>query len=156
MWSVFPLIRADPARRVREFPWEARLGREEFGREVHSFAAGLRRATSSSSLATSNHLVFNSFGQLERFRPLWQPCAQAGRVSVGLRVNPSTPRGTPPSMTPARPASRLGIRRAEFGGRSLAGVEGLHFHTLCVQLFEPLGRTAAVYRREVRASSSSG
>ena len=45
---------------------------------------------------------------------------------------------------PCAPCSRLGIPLKAFEGRSLEGVEGLHFHTLCEQLFEPLERTVAV------------
>ncbi|HSH69912.1 MAG TPA: carboxynorspermidine decarboxylase, partial [Deferrisomatales bacterium] len=91
-------------------------------------------------------LVFNSFAQLERFRPLWE--GYAGKVSVGLRVNPEHSEGHTPLYDPAAPRSRLGIRRSQFEGRSLAGVEGLHFHTLCEHLFEPLQRTAAVFEEK--------
>ncbi|MBI5018080.1 MAG: carboxynorspermidine decarboxylase [Deltaproteobacteria bacterium] len=145
MWSVFPILRQTLHGVCASSPWEARLGREEFGREIHSFAAGLRENDVVELLATSNHLVFNSFGQLDRFRPLWEPAARQGRVSVGLRVNPEHSEGHTALYDPCAPRSRLGIRRADFEGRSLAGVEGLHFHTLCEQLFEPLARTAAVF-----------
>ncbi|MHB8763292.1 MAG: carboxynorspermidine decarboxylase [Deferrisomatales bacterium] len=148
MWSTFPLIRQTLHGVCASSPWEARLGREEFGGEVHSFAAGLKEADLEELLATSNHLVLNSFAQLERFRPRWEPAARAGRVSVGLRVNPEHSEGHTPIYDPCAPRSRLGIRRAEFEGRSLAGVEGLHFHTLCEQLFEPLARTAAAFEEK--------
>ena len=42
MWSVFPIIRETLHGVCASSPWEARLGREEFGREVHSFSPGLR------------------------------------------------------------------------------------------------------------------
>ncbi len=143
MWSVFPIIRETLHGVCASSPWEARLGREEFGREVHSFSPGLRDSDVVELLEISNHLVFNSFDQMERFRPLWQK--HAGRVSIGLRVNPEHSEGHTPLYDPCAPLSRLGIRREEFEGRSLDGVEGLHFHTLCEQLFEPLERTARVF-----------
>jgi carboxynorspermidine decarboxylase len=143
MWSVFPLIRETLHGVCASSPWEARLGREEFGREVHSFAAAFKESDVVELLEISNHLVFNSFNQLERFRPLWEK--EKGRVSVGLRVNPEHTEGHTEIYDPCAPNSRLGIRRAEFEGRSLSGVEGLHFHTLCEQLFEPLERTARVF-----------
>lgn len=143
MWSVFPIIRETLHGVCASSPWEARLGREGFGREVHSFAAAFKESDVRELLAVSNHLVFNSFNQLERFRPLWEK--EAGRVSIGLRVNPEHSEGHTPLYDPCAPTSRLGIRRAEFEGRSLAGVEGLHFHTLCEQLFEPLERTAQAF-----------
>ena len=105
-------------------------------------------------LEISNHLVFNSFDQLERFRPLWEK--ERGRVSVGLRVNPGALRGAHRHLRPLRP--QLASRHpagASSKGRSLSGVEGLHFHTLCEQLFEPLERTAAVFEEKFGAVSAA-
>ncbi len=146
MWSVFPLISSTLSGVCASSPWEARLGREEFGGEVHSFAAGFRKEDVVDLLDVSNHIVFNSFNQMERFRNLWEPCS--GKISVGLRVNPEHSEGASPIYDPCAPCSRLGIPRGEFEGRSLAGVEGLHFHTLCEQLFEPLERTAKVFEEK--------
>lgn len=147
MWSTFPLIRRTLQGVCASSPWEARLGREEFGGEVHSFAAAFKESDVRALLPISNHLVFNSFAQLERFRPLWE----GSGVSVGLRVNPEHSEGTVPLYDPCAPKSRLGIPRREFDGRSLAGVEGLHFHTLCEQLFAPLERTAAAFEEKFGA-----
>ncbi|CAH2030846.1 carboxynorspermidine decarboxylase [Trichlorobacter ammonificans] len=141
MWSTFPLIRKTLQGVCASSPWEARLGREQFGGEVHSFAAAFKESDVTELLAISDHLVFNSFAQLERFRPQWE---QSG-VSIGLRVNPEHSEGHTAIYDPCAPCSRLGIPAAQFEGRSLAGVEGLHFHTLCEQLFEPLERTARAF-----------
>lgn len=146
MWSVFPIIAKTLHGVCASSPWEARLGMEEFGGEVHSFSAAFKENDVVELLSTSNHLVFNSFNQLERFRPLWEQ--YAGKVSVGLRVNPGHSEGHTPIYDPAAPKSRLGILRSEFDGKSLQGVEGLHFHTLCEQLFEPLERTARVFEEQ--------
>lgn len=146
MWGVFPLIRETLSGICASSPWEARLGREEFGREVHSFSAAFKEGDVEELLQTSNHLVFNSFGQLKRFRPLWE--RHAGKVSIGLRVNPEWSEGHTEIYDPCAPKSRLGIRRASFEGESLEGVEGLHFHTLCEQLFDPLERTARAFEEK--------
>ncbi|HET6418860.1 MAG TPA: carboxynorspermidine decarboxylase [Geobacteraceae bacterium] len=146
MWSVFPIIRETLHGVCASSPWEARLGREEFGGEVHSFSAAFKESDVEELLEISNHIVFNSFDQLERFRPLWEK--HQGRVSVGLRVNPEHSEGHTELYDPCAPKSRLGIRRGEFEGRSLKGIEGLHFHTLCEQLFEPLERTACVFEEK--------
>ena len=144
MWSVFPLIRRTLHGVCASSPWEARLGREEFGGEVHSFAAAFKESDITELLEISNHLVFNSFSQLERFRAMWEKSG----VSIGLRVNPGHSEGHTEIYDPCAPNSRLGIPRAEFEGRSLSGVEGLHFHTLCEQLFEPLERTAKTFEEK--------
>jgi len=147
MWSTFPLIRQTLRGVCASSPWEARLGREEFGGEVHSFAAAFKESDVRELLAISDHLVFNSFQQLERFRPLWEKSG----VSIGLRVNPEHSEGAVPLYDPCAPKSRLGIPRREFDGRSLAGIDGLHFHTLCEQLFEPLERTAMAFEEKFGA-----
>ncbi len=155
LWGVFPLIRQTLQGVCASSPWEARLGREEFGREVHSFAAAFKESDVVELLGISNHLVFNSFGQLERFRPLWEK--ERGRVSIGLRVNPEHSEGHTEIYDPCAPNSRLGIPYAEFDRRlggvndkqaALSGVDGLHFHTLCEQLFEPLERTARAFEKK--------
>jgi carboxynorspermidine decarboxylase len=146
MWSVFPLIREMLRGVCASSSWEARLGREEFGGEVHSFAAAFKESDVVELLAISDHLVFNSFNQLERFRPLWEK--EKGRVSVGLRVNPEHSEGHTAIYDPCAPNSRLGIPLRHFEGRSLSGVEGLHLHTLCEQLYEPLERTALVFEEK--------
>ncbi len=154
MWSVFPMIRETLHGVCASSPWEARLGREEFGREVHSFAAAFKESDVGELLQISNHLVFNSFNQLERFRPLWEK--EYGRVSIGLRVNPEHTEGHTVIYDPCAPKSRLGIPYSEFAlrlrsgneGGFLSGVEGLHFHTLCEHLFEPLERTARVFEEK--------
>ena len=144
MWSTFPLIRETLHGVCASSPWEARLGWEEFGGEVHSFAAAFKESDVRELLAISDHLVFNSFAQFERFRPLWE----GSGVSIGLRVNPEHSEGHAEIYDPCAPKSRLGIPRAAFDGKSLAGVDGLHFHTLCEQLFEPLARTARVFEEK--------
>ena len=160
MWSTFPIIAETLHGVCASSPWEARLGREEFGREVHSFSAAFKESDVVELLAISNHLVFNSFNQLERFRPLWEKSG----VSIGLRVNPEHTEGHTAMYDPCAPCSRLGIPYSEFAlrlrsgneagalkgdkGWFLSGVEGLHFHTLCEQLFEPLKRTAKVFEEK--------
>jgi carboxynorspermidine decarboxylase len=143
MWRTFPLIRQTLQGVCASSPWEARLGREEFGGEVHSFSAAFKESDVVELLAISDHLVFNSFNQFERFRPLWEK--EREKVSIGLRVNPEHSEGHTELYDPCATNSRLGIRRSEFDAKSLEGVEGLHFHTLCEHLFEPLARTAEVF-----------
>ncbi|PLX40716.1 MAG: carboxynorspermidine decarboxylase [Deltaproteobacteria bacterium] len=141
MWSVAGEVMKRLKGVCASSVWEATLGREEFGGEVHTFAAAFSEDDVKRALSLSDHIVFNSFNQLERFRPLWE----GSGVSVGLRVNPEHSEGHTPIYDPAAPNSRLGIKRETFNGRSLEGVDGLHFHTLCEHLFEPLERTAKVF-----------
>jgi len=145
MHSVFPLVRETLDGVCCSSPHEARLGREEFGREVHSFAAAYSASDIEQLAATSDHLVFNSFGQWQRFRGLAEETAKAaGRaLEFGLRINPEHSEGAVPIYDPCAPGSRLGIRRADFRIDLLEGISGLHWHNLCEQDADCLERTVA-------------
>jgi carboxynorspermidine decarboxylase len=145
MFRVFPLLREILDGVCASSPHEARLGREEFGREVHSFAAAYSAADIEQLAVTSDHLVFNSFSQLERFRNLAEQAAGAEgrRLEFGLRINPEHSEGATPIYDPCAPGSRLGIRRKDFQTDNLAGITGLHWHNLCEQDADCLERTVA-------------
>jgi carboxynorspermidine decarboxylase len=145
MFRVFPQLAEVLDGVCCSSPHEARLGREEFGREVHSFAAAYSAADIEALALTSDHLVFNSFAQQERFMPLArQRAAAAGRrLEFGLRINPEHSEGAVPLYDPCAPGSRLGIRRADFRVDQLDGISGLHWHNLCEQDADCLERTVA-------------
>ncbi len=149
MHSVFPLVRQTLDGVCCSSPHEARLGREEFGREVHSFAAAYSAADIAQLATTCDHLVFNSFGQWQRFRDLAAQSARAAGRSLefGLRINPEHSEGAVPIYDPCSPGSRLGIRRAEFRADLLNGISGLHWHNLCEQDADCLERTVAAVER---------
>ena len=151
-WATFPLLS-----RAKNGPlWgvcassvdEARLGREDFGGEVHAFAAAWSEEEFRELLTLCDHIVFNSLAQWRRFRPVAEAAAREGksrRVSFGLRVNPEHSEGAVPLYDPCAPGSRLGIRKAELAREllpgDLEGISGLHFHTLCEQGADALART---------------
>ena len=149
MFSVFPLLRQTLDGVCCSSPHEARLGREEFGREVHSFAAAYSEHDIEQLAATCDHLVFNSFAQWQRFRALAEDKARAAGRSLefGLRINPEHSEGATPLYDPCAPGSRLGIRRAEFRADLVDGISGLHWHNLCEQDADCLQRTVAAVER---------
>jgi len=125
--------------------YEARLGREVFGGEVHCFSPAYRQEELEQILACADHVLFNSFGQWDRFQPLIQAARRRWPgIHFGLRINPEHSEGWHPLYDPCAPHSRMGIPRAQFAGRGMEGIDGLHFHTLCEQDFPPFSRTLAV------------
>ncbi len=141
LWPLFPLIREYLDGVCASSPWEARLGREEFGREVHAFAAAYSEADLEELLTLCDEIDFNSFNQLERFRTLAGP--EPRTTMLGLRINPECSTQDPAHAIydPCAPGSRLGIRRKDFEGQDLTGISGLHFHTLCEQNADDLATT---------------
>ena len=152
-WMTFPVL----SRAMRgplygccaSSPDEARLAREEFCGEVHAFAAAWSEEELLETLKYADHIVFNSFAQWKRFRPLVEAFEnrEGRRIECGLRLNPEHSEGTTPIYDPCDPGSRLGIRPAAFheelkrDPHALDGICGLHFHTLCEQDAQPLART---------------
>ena len=153
MFRVFPLLATALDGVCCSSPHEARLGREEFGREVHSFAAAFSEADVGELALTSDHLVFNSFAQKERFQQQAADlAAQFGhRIEFGLRINPEHSEGANPLYDPCARGSRLGIRRADFRDDQLEGITGLHWHNLCEQNADCLERTVAVVEENFAA-----
>ena len=147
MFSVFPLLRTVLDGICASSPHEARLGREEFGREVHTFAAAYSESDIIDLAHTSDHLVFNSFGQFERFKELAQKTAlsQGNNLQFGLRINPEHSEGATPIYDPCAPGSRLGIKKNQFLEKQhlLDQISGLHWHNLCEQDADCLERTIA-------------
>ncbi|MDO4777506.1 MAG: carboxynorspermidine decarboxylase [Cardiobacteriaceae bacterium] len=127
---------------------EAKLGREFFDGEVHTFSAAYPPADMAEVLAISDHVIFNSFNQWQRFREQCLAAAKTKALHFGLRVNPQQSEGTVEIYDPSAPGSRLGIIREEFRADLLDGISGLHFHNLCEQDIEPLKRTIAAVERQ--------
>ena len=125
---------------------EARLGREEFGAEVHTFSAGYRDDEITKVLKYSDHIIFNSFYQLSTYGPL----ARRAGVEVGLRVNPGYAEIETEMYNPCAPCSRLGIVHDEFHREfpAYAGqVDGLHFHAMCEQNSDVLAKILNSFER---------
>ena len=139
MFSTFPILNRVLAGTCASSIDEALLGREEFGGEVHTFSPAYSEETLRKILEVSNHVVFNSFSQWQKFKPLCQ--SYSSRVKFGLRINPEHSETKTAMYDPCRPDSRLGIRIADFKEKDLTGISGLHFHTLCEQDSFALERT---------------
>ena len=139
MFSLYPLLwEGGLAGTAASGLYEARLGREEMGGEVHVFSPAYREEEFDAIAEIADHVVFNSFAQWRRFGPR----AVAAGCSCGLRLNPecSTQEGHA-IYDPCAPGSRLGVTAANFEPEALAGIEGFHFHTLCEQDSDALEKT---------------
>lgn len=130
MYSCYPLIGEYLDGTTASGLYEAKLGKECMGKENHIFSPAYREDEFEEVLANCEHLVFNSFSQLEKFG---ERAANAGK-SVGIRVNPECSTQEEHAIyDPCAPGSRLGILASEFPETLPSYVEGLHFHTLCEQ-----------------------
>ena len=137
-YHLYPLIAQYVSGTASSGLYEARLGFECMGKENHVFSAGYRESEFDEIVKYSNHVIFNSFSQLDKYR---EKVLKAGK-KIGLRINPecSTQEGHE-IYDPCSPKSRLGITLKNFRPDDLQGVSGLHFHTLCEQNSDDLETT---------------
>lgn len=113
--------------------YEAKLARERFGGEVHTYSPAFKEREIDEIADISDHIVFNSFAQWQRFKP-----KVLGRALCALRVNPEVSSAPVALYDPSGEFSRLGITKKAFDENALDGIEGLHFHALCEQNVDAL------------------
>ena len=118
--------------------FEAKLGYEKMGKENHVFAPAFKESEIGELTDICEHLVFNSFSQLEKYADF---CKEKG-VSIGIRVNPEcSTQGDHAIYDPCAPGSRLGVTLANFREDLVEKLDGIHFHTLCEQNSDDLETT---------------
>ena len=138
-WSTFPLVGQYLDGVAASGPDEARLGREELGKQVHTYCPAFDEASLRETIRYSDHVIFNSPSQIDRFRSIIDEHSKD--VSFGLRVNPQHSEVEVPLYDPCAPGSRLGATKDQLVKANLRGIDGLHFHTLCELGADALERT---------------
>lgn len=146
MFSVYPFIAKYLKGVTSSSLFEARLGFEEMGKEVHIYAPAYIEEEFDEILKYCDHIVFNSFDQWKRYKNRVREYNSTAphKIGCGIRINPEYSEVEVPIYNPCYANSRLGVTLANFRPDELDGIEGLHFHTLCEQGSDTLERTAKV------------
>lgn len=142
MYSTYPLIGKYLSGTTASSLFEARLGREEMGGEVHIFAPAYKEEEFDDILSLCDHIVFNSVSQWYKYRDKVRSSKR--KVSCGLRINPEYSEIETQLYNPCQTGSRFGVTIAQLKDADLTGIEGLHFHTMCEQNSDVLARTLQV------------
>ncbi len=144
-WKVFPFIKDDLDGCCASGLWEGQLAHDHFQKHVVTYSPAYDEADIAALCEFTHHLDFNSLSQWFRFREMIMahPRFKSGELQCGLRVNPECSTGHTPIYDPCVAGSRLGITADQLEGADLAGLSGLHFHTLCEQDSDDLEKTLA-------------
>lgn len=118
---------------------EARLGHEEFKREVHAYCPVYREDEFNKMALYCSHMTFNSLSQWDKYKSRIE--ALPKKISCGLRINPEYSEIKTDLYNPSAPGSRLGIPAYALKDGLPDGIEGLHFHTLFENNSDVLERT---------------
>ena len=124
-WAVFDLMRPHFDGTTSSSPFEARLGYEKFGKEVHAYSVAFSADDIRCVRDYASKIIFNSVSQLERFR------RDVNDTPVGVRVNPGVSHSRYDLADPAREHSRLGASDAAAIEAAADLISGVMFHCHC-------------------------
>lgn len=127
MWSTFDLVGKYLHGATASSVWEARLAKEEMGKEVHAYSPAYKQADIDDLKQLVNHISFNSLSQFQRFKNDFK----GTDISLGIRINPEHQETETELYDPSAPGSRLGIVAKDLEGADLSDIEGFHIHNLC-------------------------
>jgi len=145
MYSTYPLIGKYLSGTTASSLFEARLGYEEMGKEVHIFSPAYREDEFAEIMSLCDHIVFNSQGQWLKYKD--RVSNYNKKISCGLRINPEYSEIETAIYNPCSANSRFGITISKLKDVDLDGIEGLHFHTMCEQNSDVLKRTLEVVEK---------
>jgi len=157
-WGVFGLMGKYLDGTTSSSVYEARLGREEFGKEVHAYSVGFSRQDVRDVRAFADKLIFNSLSQLRLLHE------EAPGLELGLRVNPGVSHSHFDLADPARRYSRLGVADQTALLEAAPLLKGAMFHFNCenddVQAFanslDALGRAYGPFLERLQWVSLGG
>ncbi len=157
-WSVFGLMRQYLDGTTSSGLYEARLGREKFGKEVHAYSVGFSRDDIRAVRRYADKIIFNSLSQLKTF------AREVRGLQVGLRVNPGFSYSHFDLADPARRYSRLGVRNVRLPTELGAILSGVMFHSNCenddfnkfAENLDRIGRNYGALLRQMRWVSLGG
>jgi len=124
-WCVFDLMRQYMDGTTSSSLFEARLGHEKFGKEVHAYSVAYSADEVDAVAQFADKVIFNSVSQLKLFHD------RVRHLKVGLRVNPGVSYSHFDLADPARKYSRLGVCSEQELDEVADLVSGLMFHFNC-------------------------
>ncbi len=124
-WSVFDLMKKYMDGTTSSSLFEARLGAEKFGKEVHAYSVAWSPAEIKAVRPLATKIIFNSLTQLKHFLP------EVNGLPVGLRINPGVSHSHFDLADPAREFSRLGVISLDEILPMASALSGAMFHCQC-------------------------
>ncbi|MBK8751925.1 MAG: carboxynorspermidine decarboxylase [Candidatus Competibacteraceae bacterium] len=124
-WCVFDLMREYLDGTTSSSLFEARLGHEKFGKEVHAYSVAFSESDIKAVREFAGKIIFNSISQLTRYH------SNVCGLKLGLRINPGISYSHYDLADPARKYSRLGVSDNSEIAKVSSLLSGLMFHFNC-------------------------
>lgn len=124
-WCVFSLMKEYMDGTTSSSLYEARLGHEKFGKEVHAYCVAFSKEDINSIKRYADKIIFNSISQLKLFYN------NVRKIKTGLRINPQISYSHFDLADPARRYSRLGVIDKNSLLKITHLISGIMFHFNC-------------------------
>jgi carboxynorspermidine decarboxylase len=136
MFSLFPLFREVLDGTTASGYFEAKLGHDHFGGEIHTYSPAYTDKEIESLLPICHHIYVNSRAQLEQYAPRWRK-RYGDKAVIGLRLNPELSLVKNSELyNPSSKGSRFGVLLHEIDDSLLVQIDLLHVHNLCENMAE--------------------
>jgi carboxynorspermidine decarboxylase len=160
--AAFPIMREVLDGTTASGEYEARLGHDEFGKEVHVYSPAYAPGEVERLTKLAQHIYFNSPQQIIDNLPVIR---KHPGLKIGIRINPGFSNATLGGALydPCAPNSRFGATREMLDAVPWDEIDILHTHALCesgdqgsVGLIEHVGREFGDYVRRVKVVNFGG
>jgi len=121
---------------------EAKLGRECFGNEIHTYSPAYKGNEIDEINTISNSIIFNSINQWEKYKHIYKP-----NKKYGIRINPEHSETNVDIYNPCSAESRLGMKANQLDQLDLGKLSGAHMHSLCQNGADSLERTLEIVEK---------
>jgi carboxynorspermidine decarboxylase len=150
MWSTFDLVSKYLQGCTASGLHEARLAREEFCKfskdaEVHTYSPAFKEDEIEEIAKISDHIVFNSISQLNRYIAKTKEINP--KIHVSLRINPEVSSSPVDIYNPCGLYSRLGVTLKNLDEEVFKYLDGLNFHALCEQNVDALEEVLLAFEK---------
>jgi carboxynorspermidine decarboxylase len=160
--ALFPMMREYLDGTTASGLYEAKLGADHFGKEIHVYAPAYTDDELKGLLDIAEHIYFNSPSQLARYLPM----LEGRNKKIGIRVNPEYSHASVGGALydPCAPCSRFGTKADQLDDLPWDSIHTLHAHVLCesrtaegtVGLINALDKKFSKYISRVKAVNLGG
>ncbi|MBU6234330.1 MAG: carboxynorspermidine decarboxylase [Alphaproteobacteria bacterium] len=158
--ALFPMMRDYLDGTTASGLYEAKMGADYFGKEIHVYAPAYTDAELEGLAKLTDHIYVNSPSQLARYLPILK-----GK-KIGIRINPEYSLSTVGGelYDPCAPCSRFGTRKDQLDDLPWEHIHTLHAHVLCesrtaagtIGLIDTLDEKFGAYVKRVKAVNLGG
>lgn len=124
--------------------YEAKLGKEFFQKEVHTFSTIYKNSEIEDISACSDFVIFNSFSQWKRYNEI----VRHNNAVPAIRINPEYSEIERYNVNPCHQYSRFGVHQSELEKIMDDHLTYIHVHNMCEQFSDTLIRSSNFFLKE--------